>query len=148
MPYRKIKIGYQQQAQENIFLYENGKIMCGEYQYDGRLKKDFAKAFQRICELAPRSKYKEQIIDVSECKFWSAIDVYDYMVSKWQKSCSIQRVEHFANDTEIRLILNPIHEEFKRAVSAKWKRVFKNSDINDPNTPTKGWHVFKKPPYK
>jgi hypothetical protein len=145
MTVKRIKIGHQTQADEPIYLFQSGKIVCGNYQYDGKMKQQFQGIFRTICELVEH-KTARDVLDVSSYRYWNAMTIYEERIAfKWRKSIGARPLEKLAIETKIFLMLEPVREEFNRAVSAKWKRIFKSSDINDPSTPTQGWHLFRKP---
>jgi hypothetical protein len=141
----RIKIGHQNQANEPIYLYPNGKIVCGNYEYSGKYKQRFREVYALISDLVDQS-HPDDSIDVSTFRFWNAAEVYDeYIAKKWKKSIGAKTLERLAIETRIFLELEEVRSEFKRAVSAKWKKIFRNSDISDPTTPTQGWHLFRNP---
>lgn len=138
----RIKVGHQQQADKPIYLLPTGAIQCGRFQYKGRYKKKFKALHQRIISLA-HNKPKDGIVDVSQCKYWDAIRIYhDHVVARWIKTVSAKRIERFANDTEVFMLLEDIWEEFNRAVSLKWRKEFKKASLNDPDTPKQAWQIL------
>jgi len=70
-----IKIGHNNQANKPIFLFANGCVECGRYRYNGRYKEKFKRYFDEILELA-NSKPKQDIVDVSQVRYWDAISIY------------------------------------------------------------------------
>jgi len=140
-----IKIGHQDQADEPIFLHPNGKIVCGNFEYSGRFRPKFRDIYNFILDLVDQ-RPPNGIVDVSAYRSWNAMDIYEeYIAKPWKKSIDAKTLERLSNETCISQILDEVRIEFKRAVAAKWKKVFRNSDINDPATPTQGWHLFKNP---
>lgn len=138
----KIKIGHQRQADKPIYLLPSGAIECGRFRYDGRYKKKFKSIYGMISDLAP-TKPKNGVLDVSQYKYWDAVSIYqDYIVANWCKSVSAGRIEKFANESKIMLMIKDINCEFKRAVGMKWKREFKKSDPNSINTPRQAWQIL------
>ena len=138
----KIKIGHQEQANKPIFLLSTGAIVCGNFSYNGRFKKKFKQYYDRIYDLS-KIKKGEKEIDVSGCRYWNAIGIYhNYVVEQWVSTVSARRLEKFANETEISIMVNDIIHEFKRALVLRWRKIFKNSDPNDPNTPRKAWQII------
>jgi hypothetical protein len=145
MTVKRIKIGHQAQAEEPIYLFQSGKIVCGNYQYEGKMKKQFQGIFRTICELVEH-KTTSDVLDVSSYRYWNTMSVYEeHIVLKLRKSIGATSLEKLAIETEVFLMLETVREEFKRAVSAKWRRIFKRADLDDPSTPTQGWHIFRKP---
>jgi hypothetical protein len=130
----KIKIADQQQANKPIYLLRTGAIECGNFRYDGRYKKKFKLLFEKIAALA-HTKPTDGVLDVSLYKYWDAISIYDdYILAKWLKSISASKVEQFAVEAQVVLLLEDIKHEFKRAVGLKWKRMFHKSDPNNAKT--------------
>ena len=145
MTVKRIKIGHQAQADEPIYLFQSGKIVCGNYQYEGKMKKQFQGIFRTICELVEH-KTTSDVLDVSFYKYWNAMSIYEeHIALKWKKSIGARSLEKLAIETEVFLLLETVKEEFRQAVSAKWRRVFKRADSNDPSTSTQSWHLFRKP---
>lgn len=137
-----IKVGHQQQADKPIYLLSNGIIECGKFRYDGRYKKKFKTIHDRILNLAI-GKPRDGVLDVSHYQYWDAIRIYhDYVAAKWIKTVSAKRIERFAIETEVFLLLEGVREEFKRAVGLRWKKDFKKADLDDPNTPRQGWQIL------
>lgn len=137
-----IKIGSQRQAKKPVFLYNNGSIVCGNFIYKGRHRESYRKYYYYFLEHA-NSKAKNDILDVSEYKLWDATLIYnEYMAPKWQKTMSIDKLSAFANETEIRKRIETIIPEFVRALGAKWRRIFKNSNPADPVTPKQAWQIL------
>lgn len=142
MTVKRIKIAYQRQANKPIYLRSSGVIECGNFKYNGRYKDAFKSFFVRICDLV-HDKHGEDEYDVSGYKYWNAINIYnDYIAAYWHESISAEQVKKFADETEVVMILEKIKSEFKRAVSLKWKRIFKKSNANDPQTPTQAWQIL------
>ncbi len=142
MAVKGIKIAYQQQANKPIYLLATGAIECGDFKYTGRYKDEFKSFFVRICDLV-HDKHKVDECDVSEYKYWNAINIYnDYIVAHWRESISAEQIERFANETEVVMMLEKIRHEFTRAVELKWRRIFRKSDPNDPRTPTQAWQIL------
>jgi hypothetical protein len=138
----KIKVGQQQKAGKPVYLLPTGALECGRFRYEGRYKKRFKSIFNRICLLA-RTKPKDGVVDISDYKYWDAIRIYqDYVVANWYKSVSAVRLERFATETEIVLMLEEVKREFKRAVGLKWKKEFKKCDPNDVNSPVEAWQIL------
>jgi hypothetical protein len=138
----KIKIAHQQQANKPIFLLRTGAIECGNFQYDGRYKEKFKFLFEKIAGLA-HTKPIDGVLDVSLYKYWDAIRIYDdYVLAKWLKSISASKIKQFAEEAQVVLLLEDIKHEFKRAVGLKWKRIFQESDPNNPNTPKQAWQIL------
>lgn len=72
------------------------------------------------------------------------MDIYEEHIARpWKKSIGARKMEQLAMETEIFLMLDPLREEFTRAVAAKWKKVFRRSRSDDPNRPTQAWHLFR-----
>lgn len=139
---RRIKIAQQQQANKPIYLLPTGAIECGNFRYGGRYKKRFKLLFEEITGLA-YTKPKDGVLDVSQYKFWDAIQIYDdYIVAKWIKSISAKKVEQLAVETQVVLLLEDIKLEFKRAVGLKWQRMFRKSDPNNADTPKQAWQIL------
>ena len=137
-----IKIGHQEQANKPIFLLPSGAVECGNFKYDGRYKDNFKAIYNKILDIA-YSKPRDGVVDVSNYKYWNAIRIYDeYVAAKWINTVSARRIEKFANETEVFLLLEDIRTEFKRAVGLKWKKIFKKADLNDPKTPRSGWQIL------
>jgi len=133
---RKIKIAHQKQANKPIYLLRTGAIECGNFRYDGRYKKKFKFLFEKITGLA-HTKPTDGVLDVSQYKYWDAIRIYDdYILAKWLKSISARKVEQFALEAQVVLLLEDIKQEFERAVGLKWKRIFHRSDPNNAKTET------------
>lgn len=142
MAVTRIKVAHQRQADKPIYLLPTGAIECGRFRYNGRYKKKFKAFFSRISALA-HTRPKDGVLDVSQYKHWDAIGIFqDYVVANWFQSVSAGRLERFAIETEIVLILEGVKCEFKRALFLKWKKVFKNSDPNNMNTPRKAWQIL------
>lgn len=142
MAITRIKVAHQMQADKPIYLLPTGTIECGRFRYNGRYKKKFKAIFSRISSLA-HTRTKDGVLDVSQYKYWDAIGIFqDYVVANWFQSVSAGRLERFAIETEIVLILEGVKCEFKRALGLKWKKVFKNSDPNNMNTPRKAWQIL------
>ncbi len=140
----KIKIAHQEQANESIYLLKSGKVVCGNYQYNGKMKKEFQDIFSIICDLTYQQTSTDTL-DVSSYSYWNAMNIYEErLAKKWKKSISAKELEKLAIETEVFLMLEVVKEEFKRAVSAKWKRINKISETHDPSRPTQGWHLFRK----
>ncbi len=138
----KIKIAHQKQADKPIFLLSTGSIECGKFIYKGRYKKNFKSLFKRILDLA-YTKPKNNILDVSTYRYWNALDIYDsYIVKNWQKTITAEKIHKFANETEIYILLENPRHEFKQAVSLKWKKIFKQLDPNNKNTPKNAWEII------
>ena len=138
----KIKVGQQKQAGKPIYLLPSGIIECGKFRYEGRYKAKFKSVFERIYSLA-HTKPKNGILDVSGYRFWDAVRIYDdYVVPRWCKSVSAVRLEKFACETQIFLILADVRSEFKRAVGAKWRREFKKRNPDDQNPLWHAWQVL------
>lgn len=139
---RKIKIAHQQQANKPIFLWRTGTLECGNFRYDGRYKKRFRLLFERIIELT-NPKPKDDVLDVSEYKYWDAIQIYEeYILARWVKSISAKKVEQLAVEAQVALLVEDIKQEFKRAVALKWKRIFHISDPNNADTPKQAWQIL------
>jgi hypothetical protein len=137
MQIRKIKIAHQGQADKPIYLLANGSVECGKFKYAGRYKEEFKLIFLKIYDLVPGEQ------DVSNYKYWDAIKIYDnFVVANWLESVDAEQIEKFAIETEIRIMLERIRAEFKLALGARWKRIFKNSDPNDPETPKQAWQIL------
>jgi len=138
----KIKVAHQRQADKPIYLLPTGAIECGRFRYDGRYKRRLKSVFSRISLLA-HTRPKNGVLDVSRYKYWNAISIYqDCVVATWRKSVSAGRIEKFASETEIVLMLEDVKYEFKRAVGLKWKRDFKKSDPNSMNRPRQAWQIL------
>lgn len=138
---RKIKIAHQKQANKPIYL-RTGAIECGNFRYDGRYKQKFKLRFEKITGLA-QTKPTDGVLDVSQYKYWDAIRIYDdYILAKWLKSISARKVEQFAVEAQVVLLLEDIKQEFERAVGLKWKRIFHKSDPNNANTPKQAWQIL------
>lgn len=139
---KRIKIGHQKQADKPVYLLATGVVQCGNFCYKGRYKSKFKSIFGRICELVDIKRITEEI-DVSGYKYWDAVRIYDeYVVERWVSSVSARRLEKFANETEVFMLLEDIKVEFKRALALRWRRVFKKSDPKDPNTPKQAWKLL------
>jgi hypothetical protein len=137
-----VKIGHQKQANKAIFLLPSGEVECGNFKYNGRYKKKFKDIYLKILDIA-YTKPQAGVIDVSYYKYWNAIHIYDeYVVAKWIKTISARRIEKFAQETAVFLLLEEIRTEFKRSVDVKWKKIFQKSDANDPETPRSGWQIL------
>ena len=138
----KIKVGHQQQADKPIYLLHNGTLVCGSFEYKGRYKKRFTQIYEHIVSLNV-GKVRNGVLDVSHFQYWNAIRIYhEYVAVKWIKTVSAVRLEEFASETEVFLLLEEVREEFKRAVGLKWKKVRKNSGPSDPKWPSKGWQIL------
>ncbi len=138
----KIKLGQQKQADKPIYLLSTGVIECGKFRYKGRHQKKLKAIFDRIYSLA-HTKSKGAVLDVSDYKYWDAPRIYDeYVIARWCKSVSAVRLERFARETRIVLMLAAVQREFKRAVALRWKREFEKSDPNDENTPRQAWQIL------
>jgi hypothetical protein len=138
----KIKVGQQKQADKPIYLLHTGAVECGRFRYEGSCKRKFRSIFNRICLLA-HTKPKDGVLDISDYKYWDAMRIYDdHVVAHWCKSVSAVRLEKFASETEIVLMLAEIKSEFKRAVGLRWKREFKKYDPNDENIPREAWQIL------
>jgi len=130
------------QADKPVYLLSTGAIECGRFRYNGRYKKKFKVIFSKVSSLAYTNP-KDGVLDVSQYKYWDAIGIFqDYVVANWFQSVSAGRLERFAIETEIVLILEDVKCEFKRAVGLKWRKVFQNSDPNNKNTPRKAWQIL------
>ena len=89
------------------------------------------------------TKPKHGIVDISGYKYWDAMRIYqDYVVAHWCKSVSAVRLEKFACETEVVLMLAEIRSEFKRAVRLRWRKELRKCDPNDENTPRQGWQIL------
>jgi hypothetical protein len=142
MKMTKIKIGHQEQADKPIYLLSTGAIQCGRFRYEGRHKKKFKAIYDRIASLAHRAP-KDGVLDVSQSKYWDAVRIYhEYVVVKWCKSVSATRIERFANETEIVVMLESVKSEFQRAVGLRWKREFRKLDPTDVDTPRQAWQIL------
>lgn len=141
MKVKRIRIAQQQQANKPIYLLATGAIECGNFKYTGRYKDEFKSFFIRICDLV-HDKHGVDEYNVSEYKYWNAINIYDYIVMHWLESISAEQVEKFANETEVKIMLEKIRCEFIRALNLRWRRIFKKSDPNDPNTPRQAWQLL------
>ncbi len=138
----KIKVSQEKHARKPIYLLPTGVVECGKFRYEGRYKKKFKSIFHRIYSLA-HTKPKDGVLDVSGYRYWDAMRIYeDYVVARWCKSVSAVRLETFACETEIVLILANIRREFERAVGAKWKREFKKRNPDDENTAWQAWQIL------
>lgn len=145
MAITRIKIGHQQQADLPVHLYPTGKIVCGDYEYSGKHKQDFRRICNLISELVDH-RQSDDSIDVSAYRPWNAIEVYEeYIAKPWKRSIGARTLERLANETIIYFELEKLRAIFEQDVAAKWKRIFRNSDINKPTTPTQGWHLFRNP---
>lgn len=137
-----IKIGYQNQADKAIFLHKNGSFECGNLKYQGRYIIKFQNYYSEILGLAS-TKPKKGVLDVSQVRYWDAISIYDdYVVVRWVASVSAKKLEKFANETSIKIMLSDIELEFRRYCHLRWKNIFKNSDLNDINTPKDPWQIL------
>ena len=142
MAVERIKIAFQKQANKPIYLLSTGVVECGNFKYRGRYKNDFKSIFIQICDLV-HDKNEGDEYDVSEYKYWDAISIYnDYIVANWCESISAEQLEKFANESRVVMILESIKSEFKRAISMKWKKIFKNSDPNDNERPSQAWQIL------
>lgn len=138
----KIKIGYQSQARKPIFLLGNGNIICGNFRYRGRYVKKFKDYYYFILSHANTSP-KNNVLNVSGVRYWDATSIYnDYMAPKWQRTIGLGRIGKMANETEIRRRIEDIKPEFTRVVGLKWKRVFRQSDPHNPDTPKMAWQIL------
>ena len=138
----RIKVGHQEQADEPIYLLHTGAILCGRFRYEGRYKREFKAVHERILSLAGVGP-RDGIIDVSHCQYWNAIRIYqDHVVTKWLKAVSAERIERFAAETEVYILLEDVRAEFKRAVGLRWKKQFMKADLDDPNTPREAWQIL------
>jgi hypothetical protein len=145
MDKNRIKIGHQEQADLPIYLYKNGKLVCGKYEYSGKYIKEFSRVYEVISDLV-RQESSVGSIDVSMFKPWNAIEIYEeYIAKPLKKSIGAKSLERLSIETQVYLVLVPVREVFKTDVHAKWKKKFTKSDINDPNIPRKGWHLFRSP---
>jgi hypothetical protein len=143
MAIKRIKIAYQRQANKPIYLMSTGVIGCGRFNYRGRYKALFKTYFSKMCGLVHDGSEVVGEYDVSEYKYWNAINIYnDYIVADWVASIDADQIERLANETEVAMMSEEIKNEFVRAVGSKWKRIFKRSDPDDPQTPTKAWQIF------
>lgn len=139
--YKRILLAIQKQSGKPIFLYENGEVVCGNFTYKGRYQKRFAEIYQKIFNLVDHKNKIE--IDVSKYKYWSAIEIYDnYIILNWIKSVSAHKIESFAKQTIVTLLVNEIKEEFIRAVSNKWKRMVLHVDSNNSDYPKDAWNIL------
>lgn len=142
MAVTRIKVAQERQADKSIYLLPTGAIECGRFRYNGRYKKKFKVIFGRVISLA-HTRPKDGVLDISQYKYWDAIGIFqDYVAANWFQSVSAGRLEKFAIETEIVLILEDVRCEFKRAVGLKWRKVFKNSDPNNKNTLRKPWQIL------
>ena len=118
-------------------------MVCGAFSYTGVKVPAFKAVFEVIAaKVAPTSRSDE--LDVSNYAHWNAMDIYEHHIARpWRKSISARQMERLAVETEVFLMLEPLRAEFKRAVAARWKRIFKRSNPGDPNRPTQGWHLFR-----
>jgi hypothetical protein len=140
---KRIKIGHQGQADMPIHLLPSGKIVCGAYKYSGVKVREFRGVFETIASKVDFAAPSDEL-DVSNYTFWNAMDIYEQHIARpWKKSISARKMERLAVETEVFLMLEPIRAEFRRAVAAKWKRIFKKSNPDDPNRPTQGWHLLR-----
>jgi hypothetical protein len=138
----KIKLGQQRQAGKPIYLLPTGVLECGRFRYEGRHKKKFKLIFSRICLLA-NTRPRDGVVDISDYKYWDAMRIYqEYVVATWCKAVTARRMEKFANETEIVLMIEGVKREFKRAVGVRWKTEFKKSDPNSVNTPHQAWQIL------
>lgn len=138
----KIKVGQQQQAGKPIYLLPTGTIECGKFRYEGRYKRKFKSIFNTIYSLA-HTKPKHGTLDVSGYRYWDAVRIYDdYVIPHWCKSVSAVRLEKFACETQVFLMLEDVRREFKRAVAAKWKREFKRRNPDDENRLWHAWQIL------
>ena len=141
MAVKRIKIGFQKQANKAIYLFATGVIECGNFKYSGRYKKIFKSYFVKISDLVHDRQVVEY--DVSEYKYWTAINMYDdYITSHFLESISSEQVEKFANETEVVILVEEIIAEFKIAVTKKWKRIIKQSDQNGKLNPPYAWMIL------
>ncbi|EPY1013307.1 hypothetical protein ACW9OX_004407, partial [Vibrio vulnificus] len=141
----KIQVGYQAQAEEPIFLLSSGHICCGEYKYQGRMKNDFKGVYQTILDLV-KNKPTDDVLDVTKYQYWNALNIYEELIAKeWKKSVSAKKLHQLSIETEVYLMIEPIKNEFKRAVHARWLRESKKYEFGDPKRPAKGWQIFIAP---
>lgn len=141
---RKIRIlvGHQKQADKPIYLLATGAILCGRFRYEGRDKKDFKELHEKILSLT-RIRPQHDVLDVSHYQYWDAVRIYhEYMAAQWRRSIGAKKMEQFAIETEVFMLLEPVRAEFKRAVGAKWRKQFMNADLSDPNVPRKAWQIL------
>jgi hypothetical protein len=137
-----LKIAQQQQANQPIFLHSDGSISCGPFHYKGRFKKIFQQFYSEIIRLA-RVKPIKGILDVSQCKYWDAISIYDIIIeANWQNTISATKIRRLADETEIRTLIDKISPEFKRAATAKWQRIFRKTRPSNTSTLKQGWELF------
>ena len=68
---------------------------------------------------------------MSNSKYWDAIMIYDdYLVPKWQKTISVEKMSFFVKESQINILINKIKPEFIKAIEARWLKIFKMSDPN------------------
>jgi hypothetical protein len=140
----KIKIGHHDQADEPIFLYPNGEIVCGIFKCSGKSVNKFRNTYELICDLVEK-RQPDGSIDVSAFRFWTAPDLYEeYIARPWKKSIGAKKLYQLANESIIYRELQGVISVFNKVLHTKWKKEFRSSDINDPDRPTHGWHLFKK----
>jgi len=138
----KIKIGHQNQANKPIYLTQAGKIICGKFSYSGKYKSSLKEIYRSIKDLA-YSKPKGEVLDVTNYKYWTAANIYDdYLVPKWQRTITVEKMEKFASETVIREMIAKIIPIFRKSLRAKWKRIFKKLDPTDEQTPKNPWEIL------
>jgi len=115
--------------------------MCGDYSYNGRYKKQFRIYYKTITDLA-HTQPQNGVLDVSSYKYWGARDIYDtIIVTKWVKSISSTKIHKLANESDVAKIISVIRNEFKRALRARWKRIFKKCDPLKEDSPKHPWQI-------
>lgn len=117
-------------------------MICGNFKYNGRYKKKFKKYYNLIIGYA-NNKPKNEILDVSGANYWDAISIYDnYIIPKWQRVVTSEKIHKFANETTIRKIINDIQPEFKRSLTLKWRKIFIKSDPEAADFPRNAWQIL------
>lgn len=135
-----IKIGHQDQANKSIFLTKNGAVICGNFKYNGRYGNKFKEYYGKILELA-NNKPRKGVLDVSGVVTWDARLIHDnYIVPRWQRSVSAEKIRKFANESEIKDMIEDIKPEFKRSLRAKWLKIFERS--GSENKPKEAWQIL------
>ena len=140
MTTKRIKIGNQQQAKKPIYLNKTGMIVCGNFTYKGRFKDRFKSYFYKIIDLV---NCNVDEIDVSNCEYWDAIRIYEeYICVEFLECVKSEQMEKFANESEIFSLIDEMRNEFKIAVTKRWKRIIKQSDQNGKLNPPYAWMIL------
>ena len=124
MDKNRIKIGHQEQADLPIYLYKNGKLVCGKYEYYGKYIKKFSRVYEVIYDLV-RPESSVSGIDVSMFKPWNAIEIYEeYIAKPWNKSIGAKSLERLSIETQV-----PVQKTDRNIPILRLKRLVNHQQV-------------------